>query len=102
MTELNDDVWNIIKEFLFTPPKPHKIYEVGRYLYPDFDTDNGRIINIFHTTKKTMTYEIGNFYDNNIKNIKILEKKRVMKKTHIILHLTRYYPEYGIYIGKKK
>ena len=40
--------------------------ECGWYKYPNGDNENGRLINVFKTTKKFVCVKIYNYYDNRV------------------------------------
>ena len=75
-------------------------FEVGIYYYKNCDNDNGRIINVIKTTKKSMVYNIGNYYDGDFMDNECLTggdnplntiKKNTREK--IILYSNTYRPQ---------
>ena len=72
-------------------------FEVGIYYYKNLDNDNGMVINVIKTTKKTMVYNIGKYCDWEVEQgAGELDEDTIRKKNtreKIILHSTTYRPQ---------
>ena len=79
-------------------------FNKGFYIYKNTSNDNGRIICIESTTRKTMVYSIYNYYDNNYKLVAhdcIVDTKKTTKRDVIKLYLNLYYPNKGVFIDNE-
>ena len=74
-------------------------FNKGFYIYKNTSNDNGRIIEIISTTRKTMVYSIYNYYDNNYKLVAhdcMVDTKKTTKRDVIkYINYNFYYPNRG-------